>query len=105
MRKVNIFAAIGLVFFNLVIMLGAVITVYALLASAWIIFIAFMASPALVVGASLTGLQAMTALNLVSSIVLAGVAFISYPLLKRMSAVIFALSKHYIDFNRNAIYY
>lgn len=105
MRKVNIFAVVGLFFFNLVIMLGAVITIYAFLASAWIMAISFIASPALVVLAALSGLQAMTVLNLGVSILLAGLAFISLPLLKRISALIITLSKQYIDFNKDVIYY
>lgn len=105
MRKVNIFAVVGLFFFNLVIMLGAVITIYAFLASAWIMAISFIASPALVVLAALSGLQAMTVLNLGVSILLASLAFISLPLLKRISALIITLSKQYIDFNKDVIYY
>lgn len=105
MRKVNIFAAIGLFFFNLIIMLGAVITIYAFLASAWIMAISFIASPALVVFAALSGLQALSILNLVLSIVLAGLAFISLPLLKRVSSLILTLSKHYINFNKDVLYH
>lgn len=105
MRKVNMFAVIGLFFFNLIVMLAAVITVYALLGSAWIVFLSFIASPALVVGAAVTGLQAMTVLNLGLSIVLAAVAFFSLPLLKRLTSIILTLTKHYIEFNRDAIYY
>ncbi|MBP1043796.1 DUF1700 domain-containing protein [Vagococcus sp. BWB3-3] len=104
MRKVNIFAVIGLFFFNLVVMLGAVITIYALLASAWIVAISFIASPALLVLAALSGLQAMSVVNLISSILLATLAFISFPLLTRVSALILTLSRQYIDFNKAMIY-
>ncbi len=104
MRKVNIFAVIGLFFFNLVVMLGAVITIYALLASAWIVAISFIASPALLVLAALSGLQAMSVVNLISAILLATLAFISFPLLTRVSALILTLSRQYIDFNKTMIY-
>lgn len=104
MRRVNIFSLVGVIFFNLVVMLGAAITIYALLGAAWIISGSFLISPLLIVGADVMHLQAFSGFQFALSIGLAIVGMALVPLLKQLTHIILSLSKSYVAWNLKAIY-
>ena len=104
MKRINVFALIGLIFFNLVISLAVFITIYALLFAAWVSVLSFIVSPLLVIGAHLFQLQAFTLFRFALAIVLAlGSAFL-LPFLMRVSSTIISLTKAYLAYNLKVIY-
>lgn len=105
MRRINVMALIGIIFLNLVLILGAAITIYALLASAWIAIGSFILSPVLLIGAAVTGVQAFNIFQFILSIALAGLGFYLVPLLQRVTGIIVGLTKSYLALNLKAIYY
>ena len=104
MKKLNVFALIGMVFFNLIITLSVAITVYALLASAWIALVSFILSPILVLGAHVSSLQAFTFGRMLLACLLCGGSVLAVPFLARVTGMIGQLSKQYLAFNKDLIY-
>jgi len=105
MKKVNVFAVVGLFFFNLIVMLGAVIATYSFLAAAWFAEIMFMMSPAILAYSYFSGQGNITSLDLVSALLFTSLSVVIFPLLKWISVQIITISKKYIELNKAAVFY
>ena len=105
MKKLNLFALIGMVFFNLIITLAVAITVYALLASAWIALASFVLSPALLIGTHVLNLQAFTVSRMLLACLLCGGSLVAIPFLGRVTSLVNQLARQYITFNKDLIYH
>lgn len=104
MKKFNVFAFIGMVFFNLVIVLGLVIAAYGILFAAWVSVLAFITSPLLIIGAHFIGLQAFAWTQMGLAILLALIGSLILPALISISRLMFDLSKRYLAYNLKVIY-
>lgn len=102
--KINWFALISLIFFNLVIVTGFAITLYAIVASAWIIIGAFTVSPILLVIATVTKIQDFSMFQSISSIFLCAIGLGLIPLMQKLTRLVITYSVNYIEYNKKMIY-
>ncbi|MFV0561031.1 MAG: helix-turn-helix domain-containing protein [Enterococcus sp.] len=105
MAKINWFALIGVVFFNLILFLGIAITAIALLASLWILTIAFTVSPLLFIGVTLFKLQAFTFSMLGLSFLLMIIGLVLIPVSKKATKYLFDFFVAYVKYNKKTIYH
>lgn len=104
MKKINVFALIGLTFFNITIGIALFVTVYALLFSAWVTAFSFLVSPFLIIGAHIIGVQTFGIFNFLLGVLLCLAALLATPVLIKVSRVIKSLTFDYIKFNHDALY-
>lgn len=104
MKKINVFALIGLTFFNITIGIALFVTVYALLFSAWVTAFSFLVSPFLVIGAHVIGVQTFGIFNFILGVLLCLAALVATPFLIKVNRVITGLTSDYIKFNQDALY-
>lgn len=102
--KKNWFALISLIFFNLVVVMGFAIALYAIIASFWIIIGAFIISPILLVIANVTQLQDFSMFQSISSIFLCAIGLGLFPFMRKFTRLIITYSVSYIKYNKKMIY-
>lgn len=101
--KINWFALISLIFFNLVIVMGLAITLYTIIASAWIVIGAFTISPILLFITTITKLQDFSMFQSISSMFLFIIGLALIPIMKKVTRLIITYSVHYIEYNKKMI--
>ena len=101
--KVNWAALFGLFWFNLIVALGAMITIFALVASLWIIVASFVISPGLVVGAKLLALPISWGQLAISGCLCVGGLLLWQPLV-RLTQMAWLRFKRYLRYNQRAVY-
>lgn len=102
--KMNWFALISLIFFNLVVVMGFAIALYAIIASFWIIIGAFTISPMLLAIANVTQLQNFSMFQSIASIFLCAIGLGLFPTMKKLTRLIITYSVKYIEYNKKLIY-
>lgn len=102
--KVNVFAVIGLIFFNLVFVLGLAISVYTIVASLWIILGAFIISPVILFITTFYKIQDFSMVQSIASVVLCSLGMALIPICKKITRFIIDISVNYIEYNKKMIY-
>lgn len=102
--KVNVFAVIGLIFFNLVFVLGLAISVYTIVASLWIILGAFIISPIILFVATFYNIQDFSMIQSIASVVLCSLGLALIPICQKLTRYTIDISVNYIEYNKKMIY-
>ena len=102
--KMNWPALFGLIWFNLIVALAVVITVFALVLSLWVIVLSFIVAPALVVGGKLLFALAIPWWQLPIAAVFCGVGVGLWQPAMRLSHYVWEIFVHYLRYNRRSVY-
>ena len=105
-KKINPFALIGMIFFNICLSLATFITALAVLFSLWTVTLTFIVSPlmAITVPFIISG-EKFQWLQFFISLLLCAIGIILLPLAKKASMYLFNFFINYVKFNMKAIYY
>ncbi|MGX7420175.1 HAAS domain-containing protein [Carnobacterium gallinarum] len=103
-KKLNKGALIGVVGFNSSIGLGALISLYALLACFWILTLTAIACPGIMIFAGLIKIQAVTALRIFLAVLLSSVGVELFPIALKLSRHLIQLTKQYLNLNKKILY-
>lgn len=104
-KKINIFALIGMIFFNICLSLAVFITALSLLGALWTITLTFITSPLMALSVPFVFKEPFQWQQLLMSLVLCAIGVILYPLAKKASHYLFKFFLNYVKFNMKAIYY
>lgn len=102
--KKNWYAFIALIFFNLVFVLGIGISIYAMLASLWLIMGAFLLSPFLLFATNFLGIQHFSFYQTIASFGLFIVGTALIPFCRRATNYLLEVTQKYINFNKKLVY-
>lgn len=104
MERINYFALFGVIFFNIVIFLGAAITLVSLLFSLWAIVVSFVLSPIILIGVNQMDLQEFDIIQTISSGILFIIGIGLAPLAMKATRYLGAFFIKYIQYNKKVIY-
>lgn len=103
-KRVNKGILIGVIGFNSSIGIGALLSLYALLATFWCITLLAISCPGVLIFAGLIQLQAITAVHIFLAVLVCSVGVELFPIVLRLSHHLIQLTKYYLNFNKKILF-
>ncbi|OFI48513.1 XRE family transcriptional regulator [Floricoccus tropicus] len=102
--KINWFALIGVLIFNVLLALTVFTVVGAVLFSIWLLDIVFIASPLILLIANVSGVQAYANDQTVYAIIFFVIGIVAFPIIMRITKLLVNFFVKYVKYNVKAIY-
>jgi len=102
--KKNWLAIFALIFFNLVFVLGVALSIYAIVASMWIIVGSFIISPIILFVANTLHIQDFSMFQSIASAILCLLGIAIIPVCQKINRLVIVISVNYIEYNKRIIY-
>lgn len=104
MGRINYFALIGVIFFNLVLFSGVAIALVALLFSFWTVVVSFVLSPIILVAVNQMGIQEFDVIQTILSCIILVIGIKLVPFAMKATRYMGAFFTNYIEYNKKIIY-